>query len=108
MSFYKAYIKERENFETLEHHHGFATYQIVDKFIYLKDIYVIPEMRKRHVAKEIADAVSEIGLAALCDKMFGSVCLTAPRVEENLQVILSYGFSYYRSEGNLLFFIKEL
>jgi len=108
MNLYASYIKERENFETLEHPDGFAIYQIQDKHIYLKDIYVIPAKRNKKSATEMADRVSEIGIAAGCDRMMGSVWPGDLQATRNIQVLLAYGFKLFKATEQLIVFMKEL
>jgi hypothetical protein len=108
MNHYADYIKEREGFELLQHPHGFAIYKIEGEEIYLKDIYVTPQERGRHVATELADAVSEIGMGAGCIKLLGSVSMKDKNLTRNLQILLAYGFKCNCALGELLLFSKEL
>ena len=48
MSLYSEYIKERENFETIEFENSFLTYEVSERgfFCHICDLYIRKEKRK--------------------------------------------------------------
>lgn len=108
MSLYANYVKEREGKEILESEHGFATYQIAGPECYIKDIYIVPEMRTSGLAGKMADEIAVIAKEKGCKFLSGSVCPTANESTTSLRVLLSYGFKLAKSEVNLIWMVKEL
>lgn len=88
--------------------HGFASYWLREKEVYIEDIYVKPEYRKSHSASHYADQIAEIGKAHGCEYMIGSVVPSANQSTISLKVLLGYGFRLLSSEDNIIWFNKEL
>lgn len=108
LSLYGQYIKEREGKSILEKDYGFATYVINGQECYIEDIYVVPEMRKKHVASELANEVVEIAKAKGCTVLTGTVSPTAKGATESLKVLLAYGFQLHSCRPDLIIFAKEI
>lgn len=108
MSLYGQYLKEREGFEIIENDYGFASYKCIGQECYLRDLYVVPNKRKSHVASDLADQICEIGKQNGCKYLSGSVSPEDPNATRNIQVLIAYGMRLVRSTNDLLWFIKEL
>lgn len=110
MSLYSEYLKERTNDEILETHEGFATYRFLPdtKSVYIVDIYVIPEARKKGVAGELADKIMDIAITKGCKEMIGTVVPSAKGATTSLKVLLGYGMTLKSATENLIIFRKEL
>lgn len=102
------YIKERENVEVLETTEGFATYSIKQPECYIKDIYVKPEFRQKHIASKLADKISVLAREMGCKYLTGSVSPITNNSTESLKVLLGYGFRLHSSQHNIIYFIKDL
>lgn len=108
-SLYKDYIKERQGREVLEYDDGFATYEIDGDYIYLADIYVVPEKRGKKRSSEIADKVSEIGKEKSCKYLLGSVDPLDENYLRSIGVLINYGYEYWKKDKKgLMIFKKEL
>lgn len=107
-SLYGAYIKEREDFDIVENEFGFATFQINGDSCYIRDIYVVPAMRNREVASELADQIAKIAKENGCIRLTGSVCPQAKGATASLCVLLGYGFKLMASRENFVLFEKEI
>ena len=110
MSLYGQYVKERENINVIETEGGFVSYFISKNFIFIKDLYVIPELRMTGIASGLADEVAEIGLDAGCTKMSCTVAIDTNNATESLKASLSYGFKLdsLDSANNLIYLSKEI
>lgn len=102
------YIKERAGKEIVEDSKGFATYFFQDDFVYIEDLYVIPEARKEGIASRYADEIANIAKSKGYSKMLGSVCPSASGATSSIQVLISYGFKVLKSTDNMIYFIKEI
>ena len=102
------YIKERENKEVIEDEYGFATYLYENDYVYIEDIYVIPEKRKDKIASKYADAIALEAKELGYNKMLGSVVPSSPNSTISLKVLLGYGFKLLSSQENMIYFIKEI
>lgn len=108
MSLYAQYITERLNKQIIEDSEGFAVYYFENDYVYLEDIYVIPEKRKTKKASEMADKIASIAKKAGYNKMLGSVVPTANNSTTSLKVLMGYGFSLLAAQDNIIYFIKEI
>lgn len=108
-SLYAQYIKEREGIELIYVEHGFATYQKVnDELYYLVDIFVEQGFRKLGIATQLSSIVRDIALQAGAKQLLGSVDISRKGVTESMSAILSDGFRYSHSEGNGMYFVKDI
>lgn len=110
MSLYAKYCRERGIDLILEVEEGFATYRYIagGKSVYIVDIYVVPEARKRSVASVIADTIADEALAKGCTEMLGTVAPGARGSTDSLRVLLAYGMTLHSIEGGLIVFRKDL
>lgn len=110
MSHYADYVKERENFQTLETRQGFATYIIEGSCCYIRDIYVVPEARKSRVGSLLADCIAEIAKKEGCTMLVGSVCPATNNATNSLKALLAYGFQLASVDyqKNLIMFSKGI
>lgn len=108
MSVYAEYLKEREGKEVVENDNGFLSYRIFNDYVYIVDIYVVPEKRKTGLAKFWADQVCEIAKAKGAKTLVGSVDVRANGATESLKVLLAYGMRVDSIDGQMIYFKKDL
>lgn len=108
LSKFAAYLKEREGVDLLETKEGYATYTISEQECWIKDIYVIPEYRNKHVASNIANKIANKAKQLGCKKLYGTVCPSAEGSTVSIKVLLAYGFKVNSSVSNLIAFVKDL
>src|SRR5210317_1124304 len=101
MSLFGEYIKERLNKSIIEDEHGFATYfpAFNNEYMYIEDIYVKPEFRKKDKASIYADEISEIARKKGIKKLLGSVDINANAATESMKVLFAYGFKLLDIKG---------
>jgi GNAT superfamily N-acetyltransferase len=105
---YADYVLEREGKRVLETDHGFATFSVKQDYIYIEDIYVIPEKRKKGAASFFVDSIVAEYKTENITKLIGSVDLSSNGARESMLAILQYGFKPLSYESELLYFIKEI
>lgn len=110
MSFYVDYLKERSSDEVIEADYGFATYRYVEegRTVYIVDIFVAPESRKKGLATELANQVAEIARKAGCTSMIGTVQPSSKGSTISLQVLLGYGMTLQSAGTDAIIMRKVL
>lgn len=110
MSLYKQYLEERTTDCIIESDHGFATYRYLDGFktVYIIDIYVIPDQRKKGAASTLADMIAEEAKKMGAKEMLGTVVPSTKGSTVSLKVLLAYGFSLKSSGDNYIVMWKEI
>lgn len=99
-----AYLKEREDFESIVIPEGFASYRINGEECYIRDIWVHKDYRKNGFASALADDIARIAIAAGCKYLTGSVSTTAKNPTESTAVLIAYGFKISNAiQGGILF-----
>lgn len=110
MSLYAQYITERTNDLILETDKGFATYRYVpgDK-VYIIDIFVLPEHRKRGHAAELANAIAKEAFdSRKAHTMIGTVIPSAKGSTQSTRVLLAFGMKLVSSTTDLIIFEKKI
>lgn len=108
MDLYRKYLEEREEAHLLDYEWGFAVYKYGKDYVYLQDIYVVPEQRQNklgiHLMNEVAKEAKERG----CVNMIGSVKPSAPFAKEMHEIMYKVGFKLFKSEKDFVYYIKEI
>ena len=106
---FSQYVFEREDVQTLSTDKGFVLYKFEDNHIaYISDIFVLKEYRNAHVAKNLADKVSELALKSGYKHLVGSVDVRTNNYETSIDVLKAYGMQEFKRIEFMIFFIKEL
>lgn len=108
MKMYAAYLKERQNVDLVEVEHGFATYSLEENYIYLQDLYVVPEKRKEGIGVELMNIVAQIGKEAGKDRMLGSVSPSTKFSTTMTQIMFGLNFKILSSSQDIIYFVKEI
>ncbi len=89
---------------------GFATFQITGFECYIVDIFVIPELRKTGLAKQMADKITQIAKEKGCTTLKGTVQTNTNNSKTSEAVLLAYGmrFEYSLPEKSLKVFKKDI
>lgn len=110
MSLYKDYLTERTNDKIIESDAGFVTYRYINegKSVYIIDIYIVPDARKKGSGSYLAQLVEEEALDMGCTEMIGTVCPSAKHSTTSLKVLLAYGFTLHSATENMIIFKRDL
>lgn len=110
MSFYADYLKEKTSDQIIETDQGFATYRYINegKSVYIVDIYVVPEARKKHVASDIAEKICAMAKDDGCIDLIGTVIPSNKNSSASLDVLRSFGMELQSSSSDLIIFRKAL
>lgn len=109
MSLYADYLNERTDIKIIEGSDGFATYRYLnDRQVYIIDIYVPPDIRKKGAAAGMADEICEEARARGCTELIGSVDITAKTAKVSLAVLFAYGMDLVSCNNNGIILRKGL
>ena len=105
---YADYILERENSHYYETDYGFVTYREEDNHIYLVDMYIKPEYRKKGNGREFVKYMENIAKEWGKNLLITSASLEAKGAETSVKAILACGFKFYSINKNdsMLYFSK--
>lgn len=107
-SLYGQYLEEREDMGIVENDYGFATFKMNQEECYIRDLYVVPEARKKHIASALADQIVELAKENGCKYLTGTVCPAAKNSNESIKVLMAYGMSLHSASQNLIIFKKDI
>jgi len=109
-SMYAQYLRELTTDSIIETDFGFATYRFLAdaKTVYLADIFVLPNHRKKDVATNLADQVADIARKQGYTKMIGGVRPSANGSTISIQVLLGYGMTVQSAVNDYIVFEKPL
>jgi len=109
VSMYGAYIKERLGRGIIETEEGFATFEYpTDDIVYVVDIYVKPEHRRKRVAWEFMDIISKQAKKDGKKSILTSAEVASKGAEESIKAQKAYGMVEHKIDGTMIFFIKSL
>lgn len=105
---YAEYILERENSHYYENDFGFVTYKEENTSVYLMDMYIKPEFRKKGNGRQFVQYVENIAREWNKTSVITSISLEGKGIEASTQAILFCGFKFYNINENnsLIYFIK--
>lgn len=108
MSLYAQYVKEREGAVTVETSEGFYSYKVDGDYIFIVDLYVVPEYRAKKVGskfgREIEDITRELGKSTiLC-----SASLESLNSSDAIAFIIMNGYEIINYTDTQVFFKKEI
>ena len=109
MSLYAEYLKERTDDRIIENDKGFITYRrLNDDQMYIMDIYINPECRKKGMASHLADRVCDYAKSMGCKEVIGTVNPSAKGATESLAALIAYGMKVLSSQENCIVFKKDI
>ena len=110
MSLYGDYVKERLGDFILETDYGFATYRYINdkKTVYVVDLFVIPEMRKKGLASDLTDKIVEIAKKEGATELWGTVSPQAVNPTDSIKALLAYGMTFLSSTEQIIIFRKDI
>src|SRR6185369_14247471 len=91
-SLYAQFIKEVHNLDIVEHSWGYATYELGPDYVYIIDIYVVPEERSASKGVQLMHEVEAIAAPKGIQKMFGSVNKLTKDALKNYEMLRHLGF----------------
>jgi len=107
-SLYAQYVKERTDRQIIEDSRGFATFVVQQDYVYIEDIYVLPEYRNSKVGQQYEQQIAEYAKSLGLNKLVGSVCITAKNASESAAVLLHIGYKITYVADNMIYFTKKL
>lgn len=108
MSLWAKYISERQGHRIIESDHAFVSYNVQGDKIYLEDLYVAPEHRKRGVAQGLMSSLEKIGKEHGCKALITTTSTKTKGATYSLFVSIKYGLKVFKSDENYVWLYKEL
>jgi len=109
VSLYAKYLTERTDDRILEIKEGFATYRYLNENqVYIIDIFVLPQFRKKGIASQIADRICDEAKHSGCTEMIGTVNLLTKGATASLLVLIAYGMKLKSCSDNMIILTKEI
>lgn len=106
---FEEYFLEHKGFRTYkEEGIGFVLFKIVEDELYIRDIYVKPEMRRQRWAFKLADKVVEYAKSQGCKMLVGEVEPSASNSTESVKLLTAYGMRLFSSSDDEVWFAKEI
>jgi GNAT superfamily N-acetyltransferase len=105
---YFDYLKERHGYDAVEFDHGFAVFSARGSDFFVHELYVAPSARRGKLATEIVTHLEEIAKMNGCNKIWGSVPLSANGATEALHFHLAIGGKIHSAESGVIVTYKEL
>lgn len=102
------YKEEREGKEVLENEHGFATFLFEDDYVYVEDVYIIPESRQKGEASSFIYQIEDLAKDRDVFKVMVTVDVRTNGANQSILAILHHGFNVISSDKNVIYFIKEI
>lgn len=108
MKLYAEYLMEREKAYLLDYEWGFATYKFEGDFVYLQDIYIVPELRQSGRGVQLMREVAAIGRERGFERLVGSVDKKDSNKERMFKIMEKLNFKKIDEDEDLIYFIKEI
>lgn len=110
MNLYAQYLKERENKELIEKEFGFCIYEMAKPFMYIADVFVSKENRKKGHAADFVEEIKQIAKEAGCKHIITGFCLKANNWKISKRVIQKLGFEFFRKDktNKIIYTIMEI
>lgn len=105
---YSEYLKELGAKFLFRNDKGFVLYSFAQDYVYLEEIYILPEFRGKKEFATLSDSVMEIGKQKGCKRMLGSVIPSINNSTRSLSMMISYGAKLISSTNNYILFEKEI
>lgn len=108
MSLYASFIKEYDDFDTLEYpDKAFTCYKIVGAECYIKNIYIEPQHRSQKMSYQIQEDITKIAKERGCTYLLGTVCPFSKTASFSMLALLKDGFKFHRYDATMMYFVKR-
>jgi GNAT superfamily N-acetyltransferase len=105
---FEEYFKEKKSLECFKNEYGFILYRIVERDLYIRDFYILPEHRRKGIAFAMTDKLVFAAKSLGCNRIVADVEPEDSNSTESLKFILAYGFELNSSDENEILLTKEI
>lgn len=105
---YAAYLEELGVKKLYRNDKGFALYSFAENYLYIEEIFILPEYRGKKEFSILCDSLTEIAKQKGCKRLLGSVVPTINNSTRSLGMLLSYGAKLVSATNNFIVFEKEI
>jgi GNAT superfamily N-acetyltransferase len=108
MELYKQYLLERENTHLHYDEDSFITYEFIDNYCYIKEVYVSPEQRRTGKASLLGRMIQDIAREKGMHYVMGSVCLSTNGWQKSLAGMYKEGYTLKETIEDMIYLRKDL
>ncbi len=108
-SLYAQFAKELHGLDTLEYDWGFATYELGPDYVYIVDIYVVPEERANKKGIQLMHQIESIAKTRGATKMYGSVpARDNDQSEASYKMLQHLGFCDSHVDSENIYLVRDI
>lgn len=107
-SLYKQFLAEVHGLHCLEYEWGYATYELAASYVYIIDIYVVPDLRSAKKGIQLMHEIENIAKLAGASHMFGSVAIESKEPEKNYNMLKHLGFHDSHTTADIIYLVREI
>lgn len=110
MSLYADYLAEMGDDKIIESPSGWITYRYLNegRSVYILDVYVVPEERRKGGATSLADLVVEEAKSKGCSELLGTIKPSYKGSTISMKLQLAYGFSLFSALNDAIVLRKDI
>jgi GNAT superfamily N-acetyltransferase len=105
---YATYLEELGAKSLIKNDKGFAIYSFAEDYLYIEEIYILPQYRGKKEFAELSNSLMEIAKQKGCKRLLGSVVPSINNSTRSLAMMISYGAKLVSSSNNFIVFEKEI
>ncbi len=107
-SLYAQYIKDRENLESIWEEGSFVTYRVLGKELFISDIFVTPNKRKKGLGGKLIHALEVVARSSECEVITANIFLGDQNANSTLSAAMNCGFKVIKSGSDVLLISKDV
>lgn len=108
MELYKQYLLERENTHLHYDEDSFITYEFIDNYCYIKEVYVVPEKRREGKALKLGLMIQDLARNKGMHYVMGSVCISTNGWQKSLAGMYKDGYTLHKTDKDMIYLVKDL
>lgn len=107
-SLYAQFLQEVHGVNIIEHPWGYATYELGPQYVYLMDVYVVPEERFKGRGPQFITEITALAKAQGATKMYTSVAIGSKDPKRSYEIIVRHGFQASHEDAEHIYLVKEI
>lgn len=108
MSLYAEYLLEREGYSCLEDDDFFVTFKKLDDALYIRDMYISPNSRRKKKGTELGNMLEQLAKEEGCKALITSVDTGTQGWQASKKGIEKFGFKEIYTEESCIYYNKEI
>jgi GNAT superfamily N-acetyltransferase len=105
---YANYIKEKANIELIEHDYGFVSYSLLSDHVYIHDMYIDKDHRRKGIGSDLLKQIEIIAWAKKIKYVLSAVQINSNGLHEALLAQMLKGFKIVGADEKEIKLAKEI